>query len=419
LELHSLDPQSYMTEDSVDQMLSLAERLRASNGGVLDDSAIQAVAEATGAPAEYVRLLVKIKTEKEGTSFLTNLRSQFLTLDVQTRRYVIAGFAAAMCAFFIAASMKVGELHSVFASEFLQIIALVWITLGLYNSCTAREGRTAAVVGALFTGGAFTAYEVFGFVFRLNAGDAPFAFVLVPCVLLGAVVGVSLNRLTDRFRGELGLKDPVTERQELLRQLQDLQTKLKSGEQLVTFLSVDIVGSTRMKSLADPLSVEFTFNEYHQFVDRIVKKHTGRVHSTAGDGVTCAFESAIHAFAAARNISVGLLELNMLRNKIGSPIVLRQAIHTGMVIPPEGGDIRTVNFAHVIDVSAHLQKEAPPGSVVVSDESAQYIPGGPTMIGVMRVQAAGVEGTVWMPKSPAARPQGAPPPLPDLAHPGN
>jgi class 3 adenylate cyclase len=417
-----------MSEDSVDQMLVLAKRLRASNGGVLDDSAIQAVAEATGAPAEYVRLLVKIKADEESTSFLTKLRSQYQSFEPQTRRYVTAGFAAAMCSFFFAASVRVSELypladkagdvHLNFASEFLQIIALVWLTLGLYNPCTARDGKTAAIVGALFAGGMFTAYEVFGLMLRIKT-DAPSAMIMVPCVLAGALGGVLLNQVTNRFRGQLGLKDPVGERQELLRQLQQLQTKLKSGEQLVTFLSVDIVGSTKMKNLADSLSVEYTFNEYHQFVERIVKKHAGRIHSTAGDGVTCAFENAPNAFAAARNISAELLELNTFRNTIGVPIVLRQGIHTGMVITPESGDIRTVNFAHVIDVSAHLQKEAPPGAVVVSDESAKYIPGGATMIGVTRVQASGVEGTVWMPKTVTSRNISVPPPLPDLAKPSN
>ena len=36
-----------MSDDSVDQMLVLAERLREANGGALDESAILAVAEAT------------------------------------------------------------------------------------------------------------------------------------------------------------------------------------------------------------------------------------------------------------------------------------------------------------------------------------------------------------------------------------
>jgi class 3 adenylate cyclase len=415
LELQYSESQTSLTEESVDQMLALAERLRAANGGTLDDSAIQAVAEATGAPAEYVRLLVKIKTEQETASFLANLKSQYETLEPLTRRFVTSGFAAAMCAFFTAASMRLTEEHSVFASEFLQIIALAWVTLGLYNPCVCRDGKTAAILGALFAGASFTGFEVFGFVFGLNEGSAPAAWALVPCLLFGALIGAFLFLTVDRFRGQLGLKDPVNERQELLRQLQQLQTKLKSGEQLVTFLSVDIVGSTQMKMIADTLSVEYTFNEYHQFVERIVKRHNGRVHSTAGDGVTCAFESSLNAFSAARNISAGLLELNTLRNTIGAPIVLRQGVHTGMVIRPESGDIRDVNFAQVIDVAAHLQKAAPAGAVVVSDESANLIQGGPSAIGVERVQASGVDGTVWLPRTAVVRPATVPPPLPDLA----
>jgi class 3 adenylate cyclase len=415
LELQTQNTQTYLSDDSVDQMLVLAERLRASNGGELDDSAIQAVAEATGAPIEYVRLAVKIKTENEKGSFFVSLKSQWLNFDVLVRRCVAAGFAAAMCAFFTAAELKADNFHWYFASEFLKIITLVWLTVGLYNQCIARDGKTAAAVGAVFAAGTLLWYDLFGVVLALRPEQAVMAIAIVPCLLGGALAGIGLQSLTFRFRGQLGLKDPASERQELLRQLTQLQDKLKSGEQVVTFLSVDIVGSTRMKESADPLSVEYTFTEYHQFVSRITRKHGGRVHSTAGDGVNCAFESPPNAFAAARNISAGLLELNTFRNKIGSPIVLRQALHTGMIMTPESGNITDVNFAHVIDIAAHMQKLAPQGGIVVSDESAKYIQGGPHSIGLERVNASGVEGTIWLPKPASLARAATPPPIPDLA----
>ena len=73
----------------------------------------------------------------------------------------------------------------------------------------------------------------------------------------------------------------MRERQELLKQLVDIQDKLRSGEQEVSFLSVDIVGSTRMKQMADPLSVEFTFTEYHKFVEMIARR-SGDVVASQG-----------------------------------------------------------------------------------------------------------------------------------------
>jgi len=79
----------HLSEDGVQQMLILAERLRESSGGVLDDAAILAVSEATGAPPEYVRLAIKLRPqEKEGLT--DRVRNSFLTLEPATRRYVAA-----------------------------------------------------------------------------------------------------------------------------------------------------------------------------------------------------------------------------------------------------------------------------------------------------------------------------------------
>src|SRR5579884_327393 len=77
--------ETVLSEDSVDQMLILAERLRAANGGELDESAMQAVSEATGAPLDYVRLAVKLRSERQKKNFLATLRTQFLTLEPHTR----------------------------------------------------------------------------------------------------------------------------------------------------------------------------------------------------------------------------------------------------------------------------------------------------------------------------------------------
>ena len=416
--LYAPPVESQMTQDDVEQMLALAERLRLANGGSLDDSAVQAVAEATGAPVEYVRLAVKLRSEKSAPSFAARLRSQYLTLEPHTRRFVVAGGSAALCALFSVAANRVqwaldnGAISSSPGSLF-GIVALCWLTLGLYNACLSRDAKTGAAVGAAFGAGFFAARELFTFVIGLPAHFSWSAFLIVPITLVGALVGLGVQRATDRFRKPLGLRDPLKERQDLLRQLVDLQERLKSGEQSCTFLSIDIVGSTRMKAGADTLAVEFTFNEYHGFVERTVKRYGGRVHSTAGDGVTAAFDHPQSAFGAAKNVQAGLMELNAFRNKLGEPIVLRQGIHTGTVVAPDASDMTTLEFSSVIDLAAHFQKAAPPGGIAVSDPAGTYLPGGATAVGADRLVVSGVEGSVWVPRTAAAVSSAAPPPLPE------
>jgi class 3 adenylate cyclase len=380
-----------ITEDGVEQMLGLAERLRAENGGVLDDSAIQAVAEATGAPSEYVRLAVKLRSEKAKASFLRNARSQYLTLEPNVRRYVASGVAATFLALFFALGQRFDSARSV-----LEMLGLLGLSVGAYNVSLAKDGRVAAICGALIGGGYFFLTSVFHFLLQVKGSGE--AWLLLPVTAVAAVMGVGLQRTVNKYRDKLGMKDPVKERQDLLRQLVSLQDRLRSNEQHMTFLSLDIVGSTRMKAQSDPLSVEFTFTEYHQFVERIVRKWGGSVHSTAGDGITCAFENPSQAFSSARNIQTGIIELNTFRNKIGIPIVLRAGVHTGTVVTPQAGDIKSVNFAHVIDIAAHLQKVCPPGGIAVSEIAAAMVPGGSKAIGTSTVSASDVNAVIWDPR---------------------
>lgn len=182
----------------------------------------------------------------------------------------------------------------------------------------------------------------------------------------------------------------------MLQQLQEITEKLKSDERFVTFLSADIVGSTKLKAVADPLSVEFTFTEYHRFVQAIVTRHGGRIHSTAGDGVTAAFENPQNGFTAAKALMAGLFEFNAFRNRTGQAIELRTGLHTGSVLAP-GKDLTAVNFAHVIDIAAHMQKAAEPGALVVSEETVRYLPGGASTVGTETVSIDDITGYVWRP----------------------
>lgn len=392
-----------LNDESVDQMIALAERLRASNGGTLDDSAIAAISEATGAPSEFVRLAVKVRTEQRRQSPIANLKAQYLTLEPDMRKYVAAGVLGTACALLFSLDKLMNASNNDAYYGIFGMLALLLFAMALYAIGLARDSKVAMLAGAIYGGGFIAMHAVFAAVFSLHTVIQP--YLLIPFTILGATVGIALQSFVQRYRPSLGLKDPVKERQELLRQMVDLQEKLRSSEQHCTFLSLDIVGSTRMKERADPLSVEFTFNEYHHFVERITQKHGGDVHSTAGDGIICSFDNPQQAFAAAKNVQSGLVELNTFRNKIGIPIQLRAAIHTGKVMTAQAGDISSVNFAHVIDVAAHLQKEAPPGGIVVSDAAAIYLPGGQSVIGTARCQVDNVAGTIWTP-----RPL---PPLPD------
>lgn len=385
------ETQPELSDDSVHQMLLLAERLRESNGGVLDDDAIQAVAEATGAPTDYVRLAARMLPEKKRTG-IAAARSAMLEIDPETRRFVVSGLTGTITALLFLLSRS-----SLTGSDFYGTLMLIITGVGLWNVAVSRERRTAALAGAMFGGSFFVAQSLFFYLFG-ESGSLP-AVLLIVFLVVGALVGTLLSYFARTVGGKLGMVDPVKERQDLLKQLINLQDKLKSGEQNITFLSVDLVGSTRIKANNDPLSVEFTFNEYHTFVENTARRFQGRVHSTAGDGVTLAFDHPQQAFGAAKLLQTGIFELNQFRNKLDRALIMRCGIHAGIVLTPQAGDIKSVNFAHVIDIAAHMQKVCPPGGIAISDTAAAHLPGGAAAIGTERAHVMDVDATIWAPRA--------------------
>jgi class 3 adenylate cyclase len=396
------DPQ--LTDDGVQQMIELAERIRQANGGVLDDTAILAVSEATGAPPEYVRLAIKLRPSTAKESTTQSMRNAFLAFEPDVRRHVVSGLAAFVLAAAHSFSDKSQDPFGLFG-----IVLILSVSAAIYNAAVSRESRTAAFTGAVFGVVYFILHALFNAILGITGLEA---FLLVPTALASTLVGLVVHKIVSRHRNKLGLTDPVRERQQLLVQLVDLQEKLRSGEQTITFVSLDIVGSTRMKQSADPLSVEFTFNEYHKFVEMIARRYGGRVHSTAGDGITLAFDHPQQAFGAARTIQTGLIELNTFKNKIGTPIVLRCGIHYGTVVAPDASDVKTINFASVIDIAAHLQKVCPKGGIVVSEAAAKLLPGGQQSVGTEKVEIESQAGYVWLPKTSLTSTNPPPTPMP-------
>lgn len=399
----------------VHEALMHARNLREQNGGVLDDSAILAVSETLGMPEEYVRTVVALDVQREKVSLAGKMRASFMSLPAETRRVVTAGLLASLYGLSgglahvletFARVVNVSNLGPLF-----DVFRILFLCLGIYNVGISKDVRSAVLAGAIFGSVGFAINSIILGLFRYHVSSMDFMLLYG---ILGGIFGFLAYTVIDRNRAKFGLKDAVQERKELLQQLVTIQEQLKSTEQTVTFMSIDIVGSTRMKDGADPLGVEYTFGEYHQFVAMVTSRYQGKVHSTAGDGITCAFESPQHAFAAGRNIQAGLIELNTHRNRIGKPVTLRVGIHSGKVMAPDATDITTVNFAHVIDVAAHAQKICPVGGIAITESAVVGLPGGARMMTDQRLDVDGVTAYVWMPKSQVSlKPlQTAMPPLP-------
>lgn len=386
---------SNLSDDSIHEIMTLAERLRVESGGELNDEAILAVAEATGAPEEYVRLAIR-STEgvNRKRSVFSQLKSSFYTINPITRRYIAnALLASAVGVFsFISGSVR-GN------SGLPQILIAICYIAGVYNAMHAKNAKTATISGAILGAVGQITLALLGFfqgmiMPQFEVGSN--AYYFLGLTFLFGFLGALGQVLFSKYRAKIGFGDPAAERHRLLEQLVEIQQELASDEKFVTFLSIDMASSTKIKEENDPLAVEFTFNEYHDFIKSVVEKHGGQIHSTAGDGVTAFFNRVGDAYKAGKAMQAGLFEFNAFRNKLSKDIEMRAAMHTGSVLAP-GKDLVNVNFAHVIDVAAHLQKVAPIGSLVVSSEACKYL-GGAVQVGEEEVAHGESKGYVWWPK---------------------
>lgn len=382
---------------NVQDMMSLVRHMRTTQPGMLDETTILAIAESSGVSPELVRMSLAEGPESERLSGIDRLRGVVMSMDPGIRRYATSVWLALVTSGLSGFAAVFGD-HS----SLLGTISMCGYLFFVAMVATAPQRKISAITGALFAGSFQIGYSLILFLIDIlspyHVPDGIWPGLLIVIIAAGAVLGLFINTLWHSIRKRLGLRNAVDERRALLTQLVSLQDRLRQHERSMTFLSLDIVGSTRIKDSADALAVEFTFGEYQRFVEVITMRNGGTVHSTAGDGTICAFDSPIAAFRSARQIQGGLFEFNTARNRIGIPIQLRAGIHTGTIIP-QGPEVTNVNFSQVIDIAAHLQKDCPIGCVMVSEPAYLELGFDEAMLEPDPVEISGVSAKTWRPKT--------------------
>ena len=310
-------------DDRIHEVLSLAARLRESSGGVLDDAAIEAVAEATGAPTDYVRLAIRtLDAPNRKQTLLDKARQQIISVDSRLRSSV------AVCSLGLASGLLWSGASGLRTGD--QLCAALGVVAAMAAFATAwnsRDRQSAGVLGVVWGLTHYFVYQlvaaIVGFFPIIQGFEKPWQLIFL-YVLGGFFAGVVGFDLWAKFKHSFGFRDASAERQALVQQLMEIQDRLKQEETRAAFLSLDVVGSTRMKADNDALAIEFTFSEYHKFIEGLAARHGGRIHSTAGDGVICVFDEASHAYDAGRAMLGGLFEFNAFRNRLNTTIEPRR-----------------------------------------------------------------------------------------------
>lgn len=374
------------------------------------EEAIRVIADQTGANPGALRfVLSSIKKDEADQSLQARIRRQWSRIGNATKRIAVSAIFGLQYAILGQLIQKYGD-----SSGLLTICQIIVVALAVANVGLSRKTKLGAFAGAAFAFTATLGLALFALILQVRVGIE--AASIIPMTILGAAAGWAAAFVGDRLLRLGPYADPHRRRAELLRQLVELQDELTQTEQLVTFLSVDVVGSTRIKSACDPLASEYTFGQYTNFIVDCGKQFGGSLHSTAGDGIILTFEHPKQAFQAARRIQGGMLEFNSFRNRTGTPFEVRCGIHTGVVMTA-GKDVSSVAYSHVLDVVSHVQKFAPPSGIAVTDDAAVYMPGGGAGIGEAGGEIQGETVYIWTSHSAPANlvPAFSPPPPPASA----
>jgi len=196
-------------------------------------------------------------------------------------------------------------------------------------------------------------------------GEAVLDALSMSLVAMAAALGAKVQSLA-HHESNLRRNDRATLTAEMLR----IQWRLSDGATDVCVMVVDAARSSEMKAAADPLTVEYSFREYQDWIEATSTEFGGRVHATAGDGAVVAFTRCKDAYHAARRLQTDLSRFNRDVNRLPHPFRLRIGLHVGHV----AGDLDEVEFTEVIDIAAHVQGAAPISGIALSDSVAANLP---------------------------------------------
>ena len=146
----------------------------------------------------------------------------------------------------------------------------------------------------------------------------------------------------------------------------NLSDLLQLSSRTGTFMSVDVVGSTAIKTGQNEQDIIYTFLAYHKLVSDLAYVHHGEVTNITGDGMMCRFQRAEDAAGLAQNLLADLASFNKKQNRLTTPLSLRIGVHTGQVYESESlGSGQLIS--KTLDIAAKLQQDAEPNHALFSE----------------------------------------------------
>ena len=159
---------------------------------------------------------------------------------------------------------------------------------------------------------------------------------------------------------------------------------LEGERKRVTVVFMDVVGFTALSEPVDPERMHAFMDRCFRIILEQVHHYEGTVNQFTGDGVMALFGAPIaledaprRAVASSLRVQSALEPLRRdVRREIGADFQLRIGVHTGLVVVGRIGDDLRMDYTAVGDttnLAARLQQHAAPGTVLVSEATANLV----------------------------------------------
>ncbi len=180
---------------------------------------------------------------------------------------------------------------------------------------------------------------------------------------LSNVPDVAITRQHHRLSAESEQQRAI-----LLKRYREIEDALKSSSRKTcSFLSIDVVGSTKMKIGERKTAIDATFQAYEELVRETFEAFGAWKETWTPDGVMACFLDRELAVSAAQQILSALETFNRDENQLRTPIAIRCGLNEGHVAIFEDSALEKV-ADHAIDIAGHMQKYADEDGLQISDE---------------------------------------------------
>jgi class 3 adenylate cyclase/tetratricopeptide (TPR) repeat protein len=173
---------------------------------------------------------------------------------------------------------------------------------------------------------------------------------------------------------------PVEKRNNYMAALEKATLPPRSQRRTVTILFADLSQFTRWSESQDVEDVRDLVNEIWLTIDRLILSNGGHIDKHMGDGILALWgkESAREddpeqAIRVALSMQEAMAEMEQ---PVLQGLKLKVAIHTGPVMLGELGTLGEVTvMGDTVNTVAHLEKETPPGTILISHETYRHVRG--------------------------------------------